>query len=62
VRYDGDAHIDGVPGTAAPIADRVSRRRRIKLCGALLPTGNVIDVVEGDEASRASTTECRSSY
>ena len=50
VRYDGDARIDGVPGTAAPI--------RIDFldiaggsCGALLPTGNVRDTVEGIEAT-----------
>jgi len=46
VTYDGDAHIDGVPGTSAPIicnyldvAGSVS--------GSLLPTGNVIDEVDG---------------
>ncbi len=45
VRYDGEARIDGVPGSAAPI--------RIDFldiaggsCGALLPTGNVRDAVE----------------
>jgi len=46
VEYEGDARIDGVPGTAAPIlcnyldvAGSVS--------GSLLPTGNRIDVVDG---------------
>lgn len=46
VRYDGDAHIDGVPGTAAPV--------RIDFldiaggsCGALLPTANVRDTIAG---------------
>ena len=42
VCYTGDASIDGVPGTAAPVmidfAD-VSGSN----CGALLPTGNVVD-------------------
>ncbi len=46
VTYDGDAAIDGVPGTAAPImidfAD-VSGRN----CGALLPTGNTVDAIDG---------------
>ncbi len=46
VTYDGDARIDGVPGTAAPIplafADIAGSS-----CGALLPTGNAVDVVDG---------------
>ena len=46
VDYEGDARIDGVPGTAAPIAidflDIAGSN-----CGALLPTGNVVDSVEG---------------
>ena len=45
-RYDGETAIDGVPGTAAPIpllfADTAG-----SLCGALLPTGRVVDRVEG---------------
>ena len=45
-RYDGDASIDGVPGTAAPIplsfADTAG-----STCGALLPTGRAVDVVHG---------------
>ena len=44
--YDGDAAIDGVPGTAAPIplsfADTAG-----STCGALLPTGRAVDVVNG---------------
>lgn len=50
VRYDGDARIDGVPGTAAPI--------RIDFldiaggsCGALLPSGNVRDTIAGVEVT-----------
>ena len=50
VRYDGEARIDGVPGTAAPI--------RIDFldiaggtCGALLPTGNAQDEIEGTAAT-----------
>ena len=46
VRYDGDFAIDGVPGTAAPVAmnflDVVGSRT-----GALLPTGTPIDVIDG---------------
>jgi 4-oxalomesaconate tautomerase len=46
VTYKGSAHIDGVPGTAAPIpisfADTAGSS-----CGALLPTGNGVDVIEG---------------
>jgi 4-oxalomesaconate tautomerase len=50
VEYEGDTRIDGVPGTAAAI--------RIDFldvtgssCGALLPTGNAVDLVDGIEAS-----------
>jgi 4-oxalomesaconate tautomerase len=46
VRYDGDARIDGVPGTAAPIPiDFLDVAG--SSCGALLPTGNARDVVDG---------------
>lgn len=46
VRYDGDARIDGVPGTAAPIAiDFLDAEGSV--CGALLPTGRVRDRVAG---------------
>src|SRR3954463_4073134 len=48
VRYDGEARIDGVPGTAAPIPiDFLDVAG--SSCGALLPTGNVRDVVDGIE-------------
>ena len=50
VRYDGDARIDGVPGTAAPIPIEF-RDTAGSSCGALLPTGNVVDVVEGTEVT-----------
>jgi 4-oxalomesaconate tautomerase len=44
--YDGEARIDGVPGTAAPIplsfADTAG-----STCGALLPTGNTVDRIDG---------------
>lgn len=46
VRYDGDARIDGVPGGAAPIPLEF-RDTAGSSCGALLPTGNAFDEVEG---------------
>ncbi len=46
VCYNGDATIDGVPGTAAPIPLEF-RDTAGSSCGALLPTGNVFDEVEG---------------
>ncbi|MEL7536538.1 MAG: 4-oxalomesaconate tautomerase [Pseudomonadota bacterium] len=46
VTYDGVARIDGVPGTAAPVlidfADVAG-----STCGALLPTGQVSEVIDG---------------
>jgi len=44
--YDGDAAIDGVPGTAAPIPLSFSDTAG-STCGALLPTGRAVDVVNG---------------
>lgn len=46
VRYDGAAAIDGVPGTAAPIPLEF-RDTAGSSCGALLPTGNAFDEIEG---------------
>jgi 4-oxalomesaconate tautomerase len=46
VRYDGDARIDGVPGTAAPIKINFLETAG-SVCGALLPTGNTVDTVDG---------------
>jgi 4-oxalomesaconate tautomerase len=46
VRYDGTARIDGVPGSHAPIPIEFADVAG-STCGALLPTGNVTDVVEG---------------
>jgi 4-oxalomesaconate tautomerase len=46
VQYAGDARIDGVPGTHAPIPiDFLDIAG--SSCGALLPTGNASDVVDG---------------
>jgi 4-oxalomesaconate tautomerase len=50
VEYAGDARIDGVPGTAAPIPiDFLDVAG--SSCGALLPTGNARDLVEGIEVT-----------
>ncbi|WP_157018155.1 4-oxalomesaconate tautomerase [Mesorhizobium xinjiangense] len=46
VSYAGDAHIDGVPGTAAPVPVRFEDTAGSS-CGALLPTGNARDEIDG---------------
>jgi len=46
VEYEGDSHIDGVPGTAAPINIEFIDVAGSS-CGALLPTGDVVDIVDG---------------
>lgn len=46
VTYEGDARIDGVPGTAAPVPLKF-RDTAGSSCGALLPTGNAYDEVNG---------------
>ncbi len=48
VSYEGDAEIDGVPGTAAPVPLNFIDTAG-SLCGALLPTGNIVDEVDGIE-------------
>jgi len=50
VSYDGPARIDGVPGTHAPIPIEFADVAGSS-CGALLPTGNVTDVVEGTQVT-----------
>lgn len=50
VNYDGAARIDGVPGTHAPININFEDVAGSS-CGALLPTGNVVDVVNGVEVT-----------
>lgn len=46
VTYDGEARIDGAPGSSAPVLiDFLDTAG--SACGALLPTGNVIDTVDG---------------
>ncbi|WP_394804797.1 4-oxalomesaconate tautomerase [Sphingomonas agrestis] len=46
VTYTGDAAISGVPGTAAPIP-LAFRDTAGSSCGALLPTGNGVDSIDG---------------
>ncbi|WP_347304491.1 4-oxalomesaconate tautomerase [Croceibacterium sp. TMG7-5b_MA50] len=46
VTYAGDARIDGVPGSHAPVPLEF-RDTAGSSCGALLPTGNAVDVIEG---------------
>jgi 4-oxalomesaconate tautomerase len=46
VSYLGDARIDGVPGTAAPVPI-VFEDTAGSTCGALLPSGNPIDEIDG---------------
>jgi 4-oxalomesaconate tautomerase len=50
VAYEGDARIDGVPGTAAPIKINFLDTAG-SVCAGLLPTGNVRDVVDGVEVT-----------
>jgi 4-oxalomesaconate tautomerase len=50
VNYTGEARIDGVPGTAAPIPIAFQDTAGSS-CGALLPTGNAADVIEAVEAT-----------
>ena len=50
VTYAGEARIDGVPGTAAPI-NIVFEDTAGSTCGALLPTGNAADTIAGVEAT-----------
>lgn len=46
VTYKGNASIDGVPGTASAIPVTF-RDTAGSSCGALLPTGNQVDVIDG---------------
>lgn len=50
VRYDGNARIDGVPGSAAPVNIKFKDSAG-SMCGALLPTGNSVDVIDGVEVT-----------
>lgn len=50
VEYEGDARIDGVPGFSAPIPITFKDTAGSS-CGALLPTGNTVDVIDGVEVT-----------
>ena len=50
VTYEGSARIDGVPGTAAPVLQNFPQAAG-STCGALLPTGNAVDAVDGVEVT-----------
>ncbi len=50
VRYEGGARIDGVPGTASPVTIEF-RDTAGSTCGALFPSGRVLDVIGGIEAT-----------
>jgi 4-oxalomesaconate tautomerase len=55
VEYDGESRIDGVPGTSAPIKiDFLDTAGSV--CASLLPTGNVIDLIEIDGLGRLGVT------
>ncbi|MDE2289997.1 MAG: 4-oxalomesaconate tautomerase [Burkholderiales bacterium] len=44
--YEGDARIDGVPGTASPVTLNFLDTAG-SVCGSLLPTGRVVDFIDG---------------
>lgn len=46
VNYEGDAHIDGAPGSSAPITINFLDTAG-SVCSGLLPTGQVRDVIDG---------------
>lgn len=50
VSYEGSAQIDGVPGTAAPVALQF-RETVGGVTGAFLPTGNLVDKIDGIEVT-----------
>jgi 4-oxalomesaconate tautomerase len=50
VEYAGEARIDGVPGTAAPINISFLETAG-SVCGSLLPTGHLVDRFDGVDAT-----------
>jgi 4-oxalomesaconate tautomerase len=50
VNYSGNAKVDGVPGTAAPVICNYLETVGAT-CGALLPTGNITDIIDGIEVT-----------
>lgn len=56
VRYDGDARIDGVPGSSAPITINFLDTAG-SVCSSLLPTGQVIDELTVEPSAAAGGFE-----
>ncbi|MEM8920068.1 MAG: 4-oxalomesaconate tautomerase [Pseudomonadota bacterium] len=50
VSYHGDTEIDGVPGRHAPVVQSYFDTAGAQ-CGALLPTSNLVDAIDGVEAT-----------
>lgn len=50
VTYSGNAKIDGVPGSSSPVSIEFSDTAGSS-CGALLPTGNMVDVIDNVEVT-----------
>ena len=50
VCYEGIEHIDGVPGTSAPIPINFLNTEG-SVCGSLLPTGRTVDLIQGVEVT-----------
>ena len=50
VSYQGDAAIDGVPGSAAPVP-LMFQNIAGSICGSLLPSGKAVDVIDGVECT-----------
>jgi 4-oxalomesaconate tautomerase len=50
IHYDGDARIDGVPGSSAPITINFLDTAG-SVCSGLLPTGRVRDTIDGIEVT-----------
>ncbi len=50
ITYSGTASIDGVPGTAAPVPITFKDTAG-STCGALLPTGQAVDMIDGVEVT-----------
>ena len=50
IDYRGDARIDGVPGTSGPIPITFKDTAG-STCGALLPSGNCVDAIDGIEGT-----------
>ena len=51
VCYEGDAHIDGVPGSGCTRADRLRGHCRFEPAGRFFRPGNTVDVIDGIEVT-----------